>query len=88
MFKVRGFQVSGDELETFIRNHPDVAEVCVVGVPDLYNGEVPVALVVLGDEARARTEKDDKEVDKISVSILKARPILSGPTGLYEGLTL
>ena len=56
-----------------IRNHPDVDEVCVVGVPDIYSGEIPVALVVLGDEAKERTEKDDEELKKITFSILKAR---------------
>ena len=73
MFQVRGFQVSGDELEVLIRNHPDVDEVCVLGVPDPYSGEVPVALVVLGDEAKERVEGDNKEAQKISISILKAR---------------
>ena len=73
VFKVRGFQVSGDELEALIRNHPDVDEVCVLGVPDLYSGEVPVALVVLGDSAKERAEKDDGEAKKITISILKAR---------------
>lgn len=48
-------------------------EVCVLGVPDPYSGEVPVALVVLGDEARARVVKDDKEEKRIVISILKAR---------------
>jgi acyl-CoA synthetase (AMP-forming)/AMP-acid ligase II len=74
VFKVRGFQVSADELEVLIRNHPDVDEVCVLGVPDPYSGEVPVALVVLGDEAEERAEKDQKEAQRIRISILKARP--------------
>jgi len=71
VFKVRGFQVSGDELEVLIRNHPDVEEVCVLGVPDPYSGEVPVALVVLGDGARERAEEDEEEAKRISISILK-----------------
>jgi 4-coumarate--CoA ligase len=80
VFKVRGFQVSGDELEALIRNHPDVDEVCVLGVPDPYSGEVPVALVVLGDEAKERAEKRDSEVKKITISILKARSVTVQPT--------
>jgi len=71
VFKVRGFQVSGDELEVLIRNHPDVDEVCVLGVPDPYSGEIPVALVVLGDAAKERIEKDDREAKNITISILK-----------------
>lgn len=79
VFKVRGFQ---DELEVLIRTHLDVDEVCVLGVPDLYSGEVPVALVVLGDEAKERIEEGGKEVQKITVSILKVRPrTLHRPTG-------
>ena len=48
-------------------------EVCVLGVPDLYSGEVPVALVVLGDEPKQRVAKDDKEAKEITISILKVR---------------
>lgn len=75
---MRGFQVSGDELEVLIRNHPDVDEVCVLGVPDPYSGEVAVALVVLGDEAKERVE-DDQEAKKITISILKARSVAARP---------
>jgi len=58
-----------------IRNHPDVDEVCVVGAPDLYSGEIPVALVVLGDEAKERAAKGDEEMKKITTSISKARSV-------------
>ena len=75
VFKVRGFQVSGDELEVLIRNHPDVDEVCVLGVPDPYSGEVPVAFVVLGDEAQECVAMGEKETQKITVSILKVRSV-------------
>lgn len=53
----------------------------MLGVPDTYSGEIPVGLVVLGDEAKARVAKDDKEEKRIVVSILKAR-IRDGPVGL------
>jgi 4-coumarate--CoA ligase len=71
VFKVRAFQVSPDELEAHIRTHPDINEVCVVSVPDLYSGEVPVAFVVLGDEALDRIAADQKEMKKIKVGILR-----------------
>lgn len=48
----------------------------MLGVPDLYSGEIPVALVVLGDEAKERTEKNNEEVKNITVSILKARSVV------------
>lgn len=47
----------------------------MLGVPDLYSGEIPVAMVVLGDEAKERAAKDSKEAKKITISILKARSI-------------
>lgn len=47
----------------------------MLGVPDPYSGEIPVALVVLGDAAGERVERDDKEAKNITISILKARSV-------------
>lgn len=44
--KVGGFSVFPAEVETLLREHPDVAEVVLVGVPDERMGERPVALVI------------------------------------------
>ena len=44
--KVSGFSVFPAEVETILREHPDVAEVVLVGVPDERMGERPVALVL------------------------------------------
>ena len=46
MIKTGGFQVWPAELETALRQHPAVADVAVVGVPDERLGEVPKAFVV------------------------------------------
>ncbi|KIK51401.1 hypothetical protein GYMLUDRAFT_234109 [Collybiopsis luxurians FD-317 M1] len=46
IMKVRGFQVAPAELEGCILDHPWVADVGVVGIPDKYSGEVPLAFVV------------------------------------------
>ncbi|KAJ7164652.1 acetyl-CoA synthetase-like protein [Mycena crocata] len=54
LIKVRGFQVSPAELEGHILNHPDVADACVVGAPDVASGEVPLAFVVLTEDAQKR----------------------------------
>ncbi|WP_433503114.1 class I adenylate-forming enzyme family protein [Pseudonocardia halophobica] len=41
-----GYNIWPSELEVVLQEHPDVAEVCVVGVPDQRWGETPKALVV------------------------------------------
>jgi acyl-CoA synthetase (AMP-forming)/AMP-acid ligase II len=51
LIKYKGFQVAPAELEALIVNHPDVADVAVIGVPDEECGELPKAFVVAaGDE--------------------------------------
>lgn len=47
LIKVGGFQVWPREVEEVIAAHPAVAEVCVAGVPDPYQGEAVQAWVVL-----------------------------------------
>lgn len=71
--KVRGFQVSPAELEGHILQHPDVVDTCVVGVPDEYSGEVPLAYVVLSADAAKRALKNEAEAVKIKTSISKVR---------------
>lgn len=44
--KVGGFSVFPAEVESELRDHPDVRDVAVVGLPDERQGEVPVALVI------------------------------------------
>ena len=56
--KVRGFQVAPAELEGCLLDHPDVADACVVGVPDEYSGEVPLAFIVLKEEAAKQLPKN------------------------------
>ncbi len=51
MFIVGGFNVYPAEVENSLLEHPDVARVAVVGVPDERMGEVGMAFVVPGDGA-------------------------------------
>jgi 4-coumarate--CoA ligase len=46
LIKVKGFQVPPAELEALIITHPAVADVAVIGVPDVEAGELPKAFVV------------------------------------------
>ena len=47
LIKYNGFQVPPAELEALIVTHPKVADVAVIGVPDVSAGELPKAFVVV-----------------------------------------
>jgi 4-coumarate--CoA ligase len=79
MLKVRGFQVAPAELEGCILDHSDVADTCVVGVPDEYSGERPLAFVVLRSDAVSRIQHDPAAAEAIKQSIMKV-DIISFPT--------
>jgi len=71
LLKVKGFQVAPAELEGHLLDHPDVSDVCVVGVPDDYSGELPLAFVMPSASALERIKKDPAEIDKTKASIMK-----------------
>lgn len=56
MLKVGGFNVAPQEIESFMRTHPDVQDIAVTGAPDPRLGEVPVAFVQLKAGGRASAE--------------------------------
>ncbi|HUP09203.1 MAG TPA: AMP-binding protein, partial [Caldimonas sp.] len=53
MIKSSGFNVYPAQVEATLREHPEVAEACVIGVPDVAQGERVFAYVVLRDPSRA-----------------------------------
>ncbi len=61
VIKVGGEWVSSLEIEDVIAKHEGVAEVAVIGMPDLTWSEVPLAIVV----AKSNAEFDDKEIIQI-----------------------
>lgn len=75
--KVKGFQVAPAELEGHLLAHPDVADVCVVGVPDDYSGELPLAFVVPSESALARIKKNPREGERLKATLVK---VCSPPT--------
>ncbi|KAJ7645553.1 phenylacetyl-CoA ligase [Mycena polygramma] len=71
IMKVRGFQVAPAELEGTLLDHPDVSDACVVGVPDDFSGEVPLAFIVLTSDAAERVQGKPDALEDIRASILK-----------------
>ena len=59
------------ELEGHILDHPDVSDVCVVGLADDYSGELPLAFITPSTAAEERMQKDPAEADRIRKSIAK-----------------
>jgi 4-coumarate--CoA ligase len=72
LLKVRGFQVAPAELEGHLLDHPLIDDVGVIGLPDEFSGEVPLAFVVLTAQGR-RSGKGDlvmkKEIFKVGVPL-------------------
>jgi len=73
IMKVRGFQVAPAELEGHLLDHQYVADVCVVGVPDEFNGEVPMAFVVQSSKAKQLTKTGPQGVLEVKKEIYKVR---------------
>ncbi|XP_047502839.1 4-coumarate--CoA ligase 1-like isoform X1 [Penaeus chinensis] len=57
LIKVKGLQVAPAELEDLLRDHPDIIDVAVIGIPDERAGEVPRAYVVLSQNS-TKTEEE------------------------------
>ena len=66
--KVRGFQVAPAELEGHLLNNALVSDVCVVGVPDDYSGEVPFAFVVPSAEADEKIKRGERKLVKTQIA--------------------
>lgn len=61
------------ELEGHLLDHPDVADVCVVGIPDDFSGELPVAFVVVETNAAKRIRADSQVAEKSKAALMKVR---------------
>lgn len=69
--KVKGFQVAPAELEGHLLLHPYVADACVVGIPDDYSGEVPLAFVVPSANALKCINEGKEGANNVKKSITK-----------------
>jgi hypothetical protein len=72
-YAIQGFQVAPAELEGHLLDHNDVADACVVGIPDEYSGELPFAFIVLKAETAERVKPNKKEAAKVKAAIAKVR---------------
>ncbi|EUC61072.1 acetyl-CoA synthetase-like protein [Rhizoctonia solani AG-3 Rhs1AP] len=52
LIKVRGFQVAPAELEGYLLDHPWIDDAGVIGFPDEFSGELPLAFVVLSEKGK------------------------------------
>jgi 4-coumarate--CoA ligase len=73
LIKVCGFQVAPAELEGHLLSHPDVADVCVVPVPDEFSGELPLAYIVLHPQAAVRAASSMARAEEIKTELSKVR---------------
>lgn len=71
--KVNGSQVSPAELEGLLLDHQDVADVCVVGIPDEFSGEVPMAYVVISPKTLERVGSDAQALTKLKTDLMLVR---------------
>ncbi|KAF8843210.1 acetyl-CoA synthetase-like protein [Paxillus ammoniavirescens] len=71
IMKVRGFQVAPAELEGCLLDIADVADACVVPIPDDYSGEVPMAFIVLHPNVAKRVSANPAEAEKVKAAIMK-----------------
>lgn len=60
MLKYKSWHVAPAALELVISNHPAVKQVVVIGIPDEEDGDHPMAIVVLYDDA---ADISDKEIE-------------------------
>ena len=85
LIKVRGSQVAPSELEGHLLSHPDVSDVCVVGAPDDYSGELPVAFIVPSASAKARIDKDASASQAVKEGLMLVRCFLRRMCGIFSG---
>ncbi|KAI9056488.1 phenylacetyl-CoA ligase [Trametes sanguinea] len=84
LIKVKGNQVAPSELEGHLLDHPDVADVAVIGIPDDFAGEAPLAYVVLKPAVAAEVAKNPARAEEVKARLQKH---VSATKSKYKWLT-
>ena len=71
MIKSSGFNVYPAQVEAVLREHPDVADACVVGVPDAAQGQRVKAFVVVRGSRDPGSELASELVDFCRERLIK-----------------
>lgn len=66
LIKVKGFQVPPAELEELLRDHPDISDAAVIGIPHHNSGELPRAYVVKKNPKITEQEIKDYVAKKVA----------------------
>ena len=77
---MRGLQVVPAELEGCILDHPYVSDACVIGIPDSYSGELPLAFVVVTEKGQLALKREGKESVKAAIQKVKILTLCSKKT--------
>lgn len=71
--QVKAFQVAPAELEGHLLGHSSILDAAVIGTPDEYSGELPLAFVVLRPEVSASIRHDPRRAAAVRASIFEVR---------------
>lgn len=71
MLKVKGFQVAPAELEAQILTLSEISDTCVVGLPDEYSGELPLAFVVPSAKVKQQIGDDAGKLEALKKKVIK-----------------
>lgn len=77
VINVAGHRLSSGAMEEVISDHPDVAEVAVVGKKDDYKGHIPLGLMVLN----AKATRSHKEIVNEVIGMVRER---IGPVASFK----
>ncbi|KAJ7104347.1 phenylacetyl-CoA ligase [Mycena belliarum] len=71
LIKVKGHQVAPAELEGHLLGHKDVTDAAVIGVPDTFAGELPLAFIVLRPRVAVAVNNDAQLRSKVEKNIFE-----------------